>query len=998
MSGIQVRQSDLASYSRCPQQKKLVDQYKADAGGKQPEQLSMTAYGSVMHHAIHVMEKLHFDKRSDAVEKAHATFDYYWDPANITAICDSVTIWAARQTWAGLARKGHQTIDLYAKYLQTDVSRLLGLELEFNLPFELDGEQHIFHGTMDRLSLRKLSGTPYLNIEDFKGLALDTPLPTPTGWTTMGAVQVGDQVIGSDGRPTTVVIKSSVHAKPCFRMTFDDGSSVVCDEDHLWKTVAGQRGESEAVRDVLTLRRELFAPVGTPRGGSARARQRHQRVLNTGPLALPEVDLPVHPYVYGCWLGDGRKKGGEISGLDDELFDRIASFGYKVGPNIGGQAHCRASTVYGLRTALRDANLLGHRVIPDAYLRASYYQRLWLLRGLMDTDGSWHKARHRAVFTTCDKALGESVRELVVSLGWKASVFQVVRTGFGLTVDAWDVCFTPTDANPFALSRKTDLVRFATTAQSSRRVIYSIEPVVMVPTQCIQVDAPDSMYLCGEGMIPTHNTGRNYGTRKGDLRWNAQFSGYCIDGETPVLMGDGEWKPIRDVSVGDQVMGFDEHTSPSRRRWHGASVLHKWTTEKESLRLTFDDGRQVVCSGDHRWLSRSNSALWQRLRKAGGDAWVEAGALRVGDELAAVFAPQVIKHDSHDYMRGYVAGACLGDGSFDPTRIRRVRSSRVESLAPYWSILVAEEDVAIINRLEGYFDALGIVGACRIRREPNVDPRASSFAGTKPMVGLRTDRLGNCERLGALMEEVDSDEYRAGWLAGLYDTDGSLDNRTAALTIFQKDWNVLGRVQLYAKALGFRFKFEAGVCDYVRLSGDRLQRYRFSLAIRPALDRKVEHLDGRTVRIFEPVRVASIESMGVRQLFDITTSTATFVANGVLSHNCWATTQPKFWTDAWGQEEGAELFTRFSVLARRATWISLKNGVDRQDAGWRGPQDYARFWAAIREYVKAVKADIYPLSLKGDVCFYCAFREGICGGVAVPDEDHGRPEPRPVKA
>ena len=393
--------------------------------------------------------------------------------------------------------------------------------------------------------------------------------------------------------------------------------------------------------------------------------------------------------------------------------------------------------------------------------------------------------------------------------------------------------------------------------------------------------------------IEDFKTGRNYGTRKGDLRWNAQFSGYCIDGETPVLMGDGEWKPIRDVSVGDQVMGFDEHTSPSRRRWHGASVLHKWTTEKESLRLTFDDGRQVVCSGDHRWLSRSNSALWQRLRKAGGDAWVEAGALRVGDELAAVFAPQVIKHDSHDYMRGYVAGACLGDGSFDPTRIRRVRSSRVESLAPYWSILVAEEDVAIINRLEGYFDALGIVGACRIRREPNVDPRASSFAGTKPMVGLRTDRLGNCERLGALMEEVDSDEYRAGWLAGLYDTDGSLDNRTAALTIFQKDWNVLGRVQLYAKALGFRFKFEAGVCDYVRLSGDRLQRYRFSLAIRPALDRKVEHLDGRTVRIFEPVRVASIESMGVRQLFDITTSTATFVANGVLSHNCWATTQPK---------------------------------------------------------------------------------------------------------
>ena len=630
VSATQVRQSDLASYSRCPQQKKLVDQHKADAGGKQPEQLSMTAYGSVMHHAIHVLEKLNFDKRPDALEKAHATFDFYWDPANITAICDAVTIWAARQTWAGLARKGHQTIDLYAKYLQADVSKLLGLELEFNLPFELDGEQHTLHGTMDRLSLRKLSGQPYLNIEDFKGLALDTPLPTSTGWTTMGAVQVGDQVIGSDGRPTTVVVKSGVHSKPCFRMTFDDGSSVVCDEDHLWKTVSGQRGENEAVRDVLTLRRDLFSKGVKP--------QRHQRVLNAQALDLPEADLPVHPYVYGAWLGDGRKKRGEISKPDDELFDRIASFGYSVGPDIGG-VRSRASTVYGLGAVLRNANLLGHRAIPEAYLRASYEQRLWLLRGLMDTDGSWHKKRQRAVFTTCDKGLGETVRELVVSLGWKASVFQVVRTGFGLTVDAWDVCFTPTDVNPFSLSRKADLVRLAANAQAGRRLIVSIESVVTVPTQCIQVDAPDSMYLCGEAMIPTHNTGKDYGTRKGDLRWNVQFTLYSF-----------------------------------------------------------------------------------------------------------------------------------------------------------------------------------------------------------------------------------------------------------------------------------------------------------------------------------------------------------------------ATTQEKFWTDAWGQEEGTELFTRFSVLARRGTWISLKNGVDHQDAGWRGPQDYARGWAAVRGYVKAVKADIYPLSLTGDVCFFCAFREGICGGVAVPDEDYGRPEPRPVKA
>jgi hypothetical protein len=631
--GIVVRQSDLSSFSRCAQQKKLNDAFRES--GAPREQLSMTAYGSVMHHAVSVMERLTYEKRPDALAKAHASFDYYWDPGNITAICEAVTIWAARQTWMGMLKKGHETLDLYANYLAKDTSKLLALEIEFNLPFELDGVEHTFHGTMDRLSLRKLSGQSFLNVEDFKGLALDTPLPTPTGWTTMGAVQVGDQVMGSDGRPTTVVVKSAIHSKPCFRMTFDDGSSVVCDEDHLWQTSSGQTGNSTAVRDVLTLRRDLFSTPG-PTGRT----QRHQRIPNAAALNLPEAALPVHPYVYGAWLGDGRRdlallRKGEISKPDGELFDRIASFGYGVGPNIGGPHRCRTSTVYGLRGALRDANLLGHRIIPDAYLRASYEQRLWLLRGLMDTDGSWNKPRKRAVFTTCDKGLGEAVRELVVSLGWKASVFAVVREGFGLTVDAWDVCFTPTDANPFALTRKADLVRLAANAQSGRRLIVSIEPVVTVSTQCIQVDAPDSMYLCGEQMVPTHNTGKDYE----HLRWNAQFSGYS-----------------------------------------------------------------------------------------------------------------------------------------------------------------------------------------------------------------------------------------------------------------------------------------------------------------------------------------------------------------------WATTQEKFWTDAWGEDEGLGLCDQLRLLARRGTWISLKNGVVRKDAGWRGPQDYDRFWACVRGYVKAVELDVYPLSLTGAVCFFCPYREGICGGVAVPDEDHGRPAPKVVKA
>jgi len=166
--GLVVRQSDLASYSRCAQQKKLNDLSKAGVIGP-GEQLSMTAYGSVLHHGVHVLEKLRFERRKDALAKAHSSFEFYWDPVNIAAICPPVTIWAARQTYAGLLRKGHQTLDLYAKHLEGDRSKLLALEIEFNLPFELDGEQHILHGTMDRLALRKdPSGVTYVEVADYK--------------------------------------------------------------------------------------------------------------------------------------------------------------------------------------------------------------------------------------------------------------------------------------------------------------------------------------------------------------------------------------------------------------------------------------------------------------------------------------------------------------------------------------------------------------------------------------------------------------------------------------------------------------------------------------------------------------------------------------------------------------------------------------------------------------------------------------------------------------
>ena len=337
---------------------------------------------------------------------------------------------------------------------------------------------------------------------DTKGLPLDTPLPTPTGWTTMGAVQVGDALLGRDGLPCTVTQTSEIHERDCFRVTFDDGSSVVCDDEHRWLTDTG-------VQD-WQIQRQVASTVEL-RTTLTRYGQRQHRVPVAEPLDLPPATLPIEPYVLGVWLGDGKHTSGEISSQDPEVFEHIEALGYDLGPvqKSSREGGCPVRTVYSLVPALRTAGVLGHKHIPTAYLRASRGQREALLQGLMDTDGTWNKARNSAQFVSVDKAFASSVRELALSLGQRATMYEANHTGFKPGVH-YVVRFTPVGVVPFRLARKADLVQVPSTVRSSRRLIVSIEPTITVPTKCIAVNSSDRTFLCTEAMIPTHNTGGDW--------------------------------------------------------------------------------------------------------------------------------------------------------------------------------------------------------------------------------------------------------------------------------------------------------------------------------------------------------------------------------------------------------------------------------------------------------------------------------------------------------
>ncbi|HZC54354.1 MAG TPA: DnaB-like helicase N-terminal domain-containing protein, partial [Mycobacterium sp.] len=176
-----------------------------------------------------------------------------------------------------------------------------------------------------------------------KALALDTPLPTPGGWTTMGDVSVGDQLLGADGRPTRVVAATDVMlGRPCYEVEFSDGTVIVADAAHQWLTetrASRKSAQAAAVGYNRYKNQRTFAAVRTTAeiGGTLRCNTQDQRlnhsVINTRALDLPDRELTVPPYTLGAWLGDGTSAAAQITTADPEIIMRIESDGLVAVPS-----------------------------------------------------------------------------------------------------------------------------------------------------------------------------------------------------------------------------------------------------------------------------------------------------------------------------------------------------------------------------------------------------------------------------------------------------------------------------------------------------------------------------------------------------------------------------------------------------------------------------------------------------------------------------------------
>lgn len=357
----------------------------------------------------------------------------------------------------------------------------------------IDSElRQVADGTTEKLMV-------FVPPQEGKALALDTPIATPSGWTTMGELSVGDQVFGRNGKPCRVTwISPTWTDRPCYVVRTGDGEAITADVEHEWPARLDRRS-GEHLHTTKTL---------------ADQRSKNAQISGGATLDLPDADLPLDPYVLGAWLGDGHSTGARITSADPEIIDRIRSAGVPVRKvdgypyawtlcpdaedRLSGRGRCSP-----IRRTLQDLGVWGNKHVPDAYLRGSAAQRLALLQGLIDTDGYVHP-KGQVEFTSTNPRLAEAVRQLAFSLGAKA----VTREGRA-TVGGRDC--GPRYRVKFYLANAAWLPRKAARCKGSSvaavRYVWA-EPTQSVPTRCIEVDSPDHTFLAGRSLLPTHNSTR----------------------------------------------------------------------------------------------------------------------------------------------------------------------------------------------------------------------------------------------------------------------------------------------------------------------------------------------------------------------------------------------------------------------------------------------------------------------------------------------------------
>jgi DNA repair photolyase len=350
---------------------------------------------------------------------------------------------------------------------------------------------------------------------------------------------------------------------------------------------------------------------------------------------------------------------------------------------------------------------------------------------------------------------------------------------------------------------------------------------------------------------------------------------YCCWGETPVLLTDGRTLPISKLPVGAEIYGT--RRSGWYRRYVTSRVLARWGTIKPAFRTTLEDGTTLVTSGDHRFLTERG---WKFV------IGTEQGRLRrphltTSNKLMGTGAFSRPVRTNDDYRRGYLCGMIRGDAWIGTSAYAR----KDGSVGQLHRFRLALCDQGALERARNYLLDFEIAIQGFLFQ--------AAVGSRRALHAIRAQTISSVQLIRELIAWPNSPtkEWSGGFLAGIFDAEGSLSQ--GVWRIPNTDPEIIAWVCGCLRTFGFTFVVEhlpfetRKAMDVVRLKGGLREHLRFFHTVGPAISRKLD-IEGQAVKSDAPLKVVSIEPLGTMRLYDITTETGDFIANGVVSHNCYA--------------------------------------------------------------------------------------------------------------
>lgn len=353
-----------------------------------------------------------------------------------------------------------------------------------------------------------------------KMLPLDVPILTDTGWKTVGTLAETDHILALDGTWTTIEYITPIQQHAInYKITFSCDNSIICNSEHLWTVEECVVKSHQRKKTTAWVPKVLSTQEILNRGLYMKKNNKWQKAFR-----LPEFrgfegveqELPIHPYFLGYWLGDGSSTQARFTvGVQDidSFFEAADRFHLDISDSYQTHGNCYDLRCKPLIESLRQLQLLNNKHIPQMYKLASREQRLWLLRGLMDSDGhvqergrcEWGQKKER-------KRLFDDVCELLCGLGNKISITEAPSSLNNVSFPSWRVTFTPFE-EVFYFKRKNlrlygilhqDPIKQRANLASYIESIKQVE--ADIPMKCIRIKHPSHTFIVGKRFIPTHNS------------------------------------------------------------------------------------------------------------------------------------------------------------------------------------------------------------------------------------------------------------------------------------------------------------------------------------------------------------------------------------------------------------------------------------------------------------------------------------------------------------